>query len=250
MSAARNVQKRTAPGNAAAKVPVSAFRRSMIAKINIAKAQLRMDEEDYRAGLAQVSGHASLTRCSDMQLARVLEWLVLKGFQPVQSKGAATHPMARKARALWISLHHLGAVANPSDQALEAFAKRQLQCERLVWANQREAYKLIEALKNWAVRAGWPEAGTTGAAPIAFQSSLCRAILAKLKEAGVAEPGWDLLGAAMRLGVRLPGDATASTHWTVDDYQHLAEQLGAVLRRHSAAAQNPLNTDQTRDVPA
>lgn len=159
MSAVRKDQKRSTSAARPAKAPVSAFRRSMIQKINIAKAQLRMDEDDYRVGLAEVTGRASLTKCSDKQLNQVLEWLVSKGFRPVQSKGAATHPMARKARALWISLHHLGAVDNPSDHALEAFATRQLKCERLVWANQREAFRLIEALKSWAVRAGWPEAG-------------------------------------------------------------------------------------------
>ncbi|MFX8708345.1 regulatory protein GemA, partial [Acinetobacter baumannii] len=65
------------------------------------------------------------------------------------------HPMARKARALWISLHKLGVVHNPSEQALEAFAKRQLGCEKLVWARQSDAYRLIEALKSMAERAGW-----------------------------------------------------------------------------------------------
>lgn len=246
MSAARKVQKRTAP----AKAPVSAFRRSMIAKINIAKAQLRMDEDDYRAGLTEVTGRSSLTKCSDKQLTQVLEWLASKGFRPVQSKGAATHPMARKARALWISLYHLGAVDNPSDHALEAFATRQLKCERLVWANQREAFRLIEALKSWSVRADWPEAGTTATAPILLQASLCRAILAKLKAAGIAKPGWDLTGAAMQLlGWVPPMRAAGDEPMTSDDYQRLAEQLGRLLRRHAGAAQSPL-TDQHEDKPA
>ena len=77
------------------------------------------------------------------------------GFRPPlprAGKKAATHPMARKARALWISLHHLGVVQNPAEEALEAFARRQLKCERLSWANQRDAHKLIEALKAMAQR--------------------------------------------------------------------------------------------------
>lgn len=240
-------------------VPVSPYRRSMIAKINVAKTQLRMEEADYRAALVEVTGHNSLTKCSDAQLARMLEWLASKGFRAVQGGGqagsvrgglasGATHPMARKARALWISLYHLNAVENPSEQALEAFAKRQLQCEKLVWANQRAAYKLIEALKAWAVREGWPEAGsnTRTQSPMLLQATLCGAILRKLKAAGIAQPGWDLLGASMQLCGRAiqadPGQKDASTA----DFQRLAEKLGTVLRTRSAGAEAPLSPPSER----
>jgi phage gp16-like protein len=209
-------------------------RRVMIAKINIGWKQLRMDEADYRAALAEVTGHASLKACSEAQLARMLDWLASKGFRPVQANGAATHPMARKARALWISLYHLGAVDNPSEQALEAFAKRQLKCEKLVWADQRQSYQLIEALKAWAVRAGWPEAGNNSAkaGPLALQVTLCGAILAKLKAAGIAKPGWDLMGTSMQLLGRTPGSSTGEP-MTVADWQQLAEVLGKILNNRS-----------------
>lgn len=209
-------------------------RRVMIAKINIGWKQLRMDEADYRAALAEVTGHASLKACSDAQLVKMLNWLTSKGFRPVQAKGAATHPMARKARALWISLYHLGAVDNPSEQALETFGKRQLKCDRLVWADQRQAYALIEALKAWAVRAGWPEAGGSSAKanPLQLQVTLCAAILAKLKDTGVAQPGWDLMGAAIRLARMSPDRA-----WDASDYQQLAAKLGALLPPRSGASE-------------
>lgn len=247
MSAARARKRRAAP----AKAPVSGFRRSMIAKINIAWKQLCMDEADYRTGLAEIAGpssidkrtgQASLTKCSDAQLGRVLEWLVSKGFRPVQgqSKSTAVHPMARKARALWISLHHLGAIDNPSERALEAFATRQLKCERLVWANQRDAFRLIEALKAWGVRAGWPEAGISNAVPIVQQASLCQAILAKLKDVGLAQPGWDLKGAAMRLGCSLPVDGGAMS---VDAYRTLAAELGGLLRAARDAVEPAFRED-------
>lgn len=209
-------------------------RRPMIAKINIAKLQLRMAEEDYRAALVEVTGHQSLKACSDAQLVKMLDWLSSKGFRPVQGKGVAMHPMARKARALWISLHHLGAVDNPSEQALEAFAKRQLGCDKLVWADQRQAYALIEALKAWAVRAGWPEAGGNSAKanPLQLQVTLCGAILAKLKAAGVAQASWDLMGAAMQL-TRMSPDRD----WGASEYQQLAAQLGALLPARSSASE-------------
>ena len=123
-------------------------RRAMIAKINIARQQLAMDEDEYRQGLLDQTGHLSLRECSDRELDRMLDWLKRKGFRPLPGKKAADHPMARKARALWISLYHLGAVHNPAEQALEAFAQRQLKCERLNWARQSDSYLLIEALNG------------------------------------------------------------------------------------------------------
>jgi hypothetical protein len=78
----------------------------------------------------------------------MIEQMKRQGFTPKKAaSSAADHPFAAKARALWISLYHLGAIDNPSEQGLEAFARRQLQCMKMQWANQAQAYKLIEALK-------------------------------------------------------------------------------------------------------
>jgi phage gp16-like protein len=119
-------------------------RRGMLAKINIAKLQLALDEDDYRQAIFDASGQMSLAACTDQQLDRLLAWCKSKGFRPLpRSNGkspAAQHPMARKARAMWISLYHLGAVHNPAEQALEAFACRQLHCEKFAWAKQSDAY--------------------------------------------------------------------------------------------------------------
>lgn len=203
-------------------------RRSMIAKINIARQQLGMVEDDYRQGLFEATGKMSLTECSDGQLERVLGWLKSKGFRPIPKKGAAQHPMALKARALWVSLYHLGAVHNPDEAALEAFARRQLGCERLVWARQSDAFRLIEALKAMAVRNGWLQHDPVKQqplSPLALQSSLCGAILVKLKEKGAVPAGWSLHDAAWKLC----GFEQAAA-WTAEDYQRLAASLGAKWR--------------------
>ena len=170
-------------------------RRSMMAKINIARQQLAMDEDDYRQGLFDTTGRTSLRDCSDAQLARMLDWLKSKGFQPLPGRKAAAHPMALKARALWISLHHLGVVHNASEQALEAFAKRQLGCEKLVWARQSDAFKLIEALKAMGKRAGWlmqDLARQQPLSPLGLQASLCDAILTRLKACAAIPDNWAL----------------------------------------------------------
>lgn len=143
--------------------------------------------------------------------------------------------MARKARALWISLYHLGVVRSPSEASLEAFAKRQLGCERLVWAQQSHAYRLIEALKDMAERNGWKQTDPNGSAlgVLALNEGLCLAILDRLKAKGVADPDWTLNIA----GYRLTGFVTENdAPYTVEDYGRLAKALGDVLRDEGGAS--------------
>jgi len=205
-------------------------RRAMIAKINVARQQLQMEEDDYRQGLLDCTGRLSLRECTDAQLDKVVAWLRSKGFQPLPGKKAAAHPMGRKARALWISLYHLGVVHNSSEQALEAFAKRQLGCERLNWARQSEAYRLIEALKAMAIRAGWKQTDVKGkpAGVALLQIQLCQAILDKLKARSIAPMDWSLDIAAQRL-CGIPFEATGGV-FSVQHYERVAKALGTVLR--------------------
>lgn len=147
-------------------------RRGMIAKVKIAQKELGIDDDTYRAMLERLTGKRSAADCDFAQLGKVLDELKVKGWTPkvvaggrmgtapILSKPArADHPAARKARALWISLHQLGLVRDRRESALEAFAARQLKVERLQWADQGQVYKLIEALKAMAERAGWSQAG-------------------------------------------------------------------------------------------
>jgi len=208
-------------------------RRSMYAKINIARQQLNLAEDDYRQMLFDATGEVSLKDCNERQLEAMIALLKSKGFQPLPKAGgksAANHPTARKARALWISLYQLGVVHNPSEKALEAFAKRQLKCDRLVWARQSHGFRLIEALKSMGERAGWTmhdRVRQKPLDPIGLKRSLCNAILAKLKEAEIAPTDWHLGEAAWKLC----GIENAKDHgWTASDYEQLADALGAKLR--------------------
>lgn len=215
--------------------PAAKRRNLFYAKINIARQQIGIVEDDYRQGLLTATGQISLKDCSEAQLEAMLGWMQSKGFKPIPKKGGpgssarAQHPMARKARALWISLYQLGVVHNPAEPALEAFAARQLGCERMVWARQSDAYKLIEALKAMARRAGWQQHGVNGEklAPLALQANLCHLILAKLKEAGAVPADWLLHEAMFRLCGIENGKAAP---WSAEDYARLAGALGAKLR--------------------
>lgn len=213
-------------------ISTSKHRVSMIAKIQIGKKQIGLDDDDYRKAIVDISKQPSLSACSDVELVKMLDWLKSKGFRTAPRKGAATHPMAGKARALWISLHQLGAVQNPREEALEAFAKRQLGCDRLAWANQSQAFRLVEALKSIAIRHGWQQHDrSTGKAFLAvgLQNSLCCAILVKMKETGIASECWSIEEAARDLcGIKNPR--------TEDDYKRLAKALGDALRKHGGKA--------------
>lgn len=213
----------------------SQHRRSLTAKIAIARKQLGMLEDDYRQLLFDTTGRISLTQCSEAQLARMVDVLKSKGFRALPPKGvggtagAASHPMARKARALWVSLYQLGVVHNPAEPALEAFAKKQLGCDKMVWARQSDAFKLIEALKDMGRRKGWAMHDKNGHAlgHIGLKESLCAAILKRLKANGVARADWSIDDAAWKLcGIRTAREAA----WSASDYEQLAAELGARLR--------------------
>lgn len=153
-------------------------RRAAVVKVQIARRDLGLDEDTYRSILERLTGRTSSVDCSDAELGRVLDEFKAKGWTPKLMAGGhrspadqaaiakrphrsrhapADHPAAKKARALWLSLWNLGEIRDPSEPALEAFARRQLGIERLQWADQALTYKLIEALKAMAERAGWSQ---------------------------------------------------------------------------------------------
>lgn len=222
--------------------PAQQKRRSMIAKVHLAKKALNLTEDDYRDMLAEHGGARSAADCDDAGLIRFLDWAKTKGFS-AQAKGTprrrvADHPTAKKARALWISLYHLGAISKPGETALEAFARRQLKCEALQWADQGQMFKLIEALKAMAERDGWAQS-TSGAdsadgAVRMLKVNLLKAQAVKLKEKGLAQPTWSLSGVAHRL-LGYTGFGSP-LQWPHGDLDRLAESFGRLIRGEGGQA--------------
>lgn len=210
-------------------------KRLLIAKLKLAVKQLNMADDDYRQILLRITGFTSSTKCSVPQLVQVVEELKAKGFQAKPTKRiakAADHPSARKARAMWISLYHLGAIGNSSEAALETFARRQLGVEQLQWADQQQCYKLVEALKAMAERHGWSQnlVGVSAASAVAvLKHRLCDAILAKLQAEQCVPAEWRLEDAAFRLAGLRP-EGAGPIFWQLGDYERVAAALGAALR--------------------
>ena len=139
--------------------PMSAEkRRKLLAKVHVGRKALGIGEDDYRALLERLTGHRSATYLDHDQLDGVLGEFERLGFHsstgPTSSRTTASHPVANKARAMWISLYQIGAIDDPTEAALESFSRRQLGVDRLQWANQSEGSRLIEALKSIAARYG------------------------------------------------------------------------------------------------
>lgn len=223
------------------------------AKIHIAKKELSLDDATYRALLQRVTGRTSSAGLSDVQLDAVLAELKRLGFKP-RSRAAKITPStpvkrplaagaeARKIRALWISLYHLGVISDSAETALAAFVKRQLKIDALQWVRQ-DAYKITEALKSWAARA----AGVDWSAYYLGRGNRVEKVL--FPRARVIEAQWRILAA---LGVIRIADSDArdlyvarivgvgrriSTHHLTDaQADHVIAVLGQQIRDAKGAA--------------
>jgi phage gp16-like protein len=134
----------------AASAALPAERRVLIAKVHVARKQLAMAEESYRALLRRVTGHDSAAAAGVDALIDVLDEFRRLGFTGERRR--AEQPHVRKIYALWGALKpHL---ENPSEEALRAFVQRQTGVGAPSWLDSRQANKVIEGLKAWLRRVG------------------------------------------------------------------------------------------------
>ena len=140
------------------KTPSNTRRTALIKLIHVAKRELGrtvgLDELAYRDILRIVGKSESLAAMDVPAMERVLEHLKGKGFK-VRPKAAdrtqTVGPQVGKVRALWLFLHALGEVRDPSERALAAYVKRIAKVDDLRWARPAALDALIETLKKWAM---------------------------------------------------------------------------------------------------
>lgn len=142
----------------------SARRTTLIKLIHVAKRELRMDEPTYRTLLRSAGEEESLSAMGIPAMEAVLERMKRDGFKvrpKASGRPLAINPGASKARALWLFLHALGEVRDPSEKAMAAYVARIAKVDDLRWARgarlvnaeYRERMELvIETLKKWAMR--------------------------------------------------------------------------------------------------
>lgn len=235
-----------------------------IRRIHGLRREAGLDDAAYRALLERVTGKRSASALAPEERRRVVAELARTAPPRARREADARHranDYARKAEALWITLHQLGAVDDPSVAALEAFARRQTGVARLEWLQSHtdsarapafrvaDASKVIDALKVVARRHGWNPDGTAAER---------RAIDARRAQRGLAPatPGlvakllalralWrELHGeGAVRTDDEFALDGWVAQRWWAGVHEALNErdahaaaaELGRWLRRHRGA---------------
>ena len=144
------------------------YRNSLIKLIHVARRDLNLDETNYRAILFAQGGNESLAAMPVDGMKKVMDYLKAQGFKVRKTKTdrkQATGKDASKVRALWLFLHELGAVRDPSEAALTSYVKRIAKVDDVQWmrgarrvdSGPRPMVKgreelVIETLKKWAMR--------------------------------------------------------------------------------------------------
>ena len=128
--------------------------------IHIAKAQLSLDDDSYRAKLFNITGKTSTKDMSERERQQVLSVFVSEGFEfnnnhRRDSRQKLTGKYAAKLQALWIAGWNLGVVRNRDDAALQEFVCGRTGLEAVRFCHDpNDARKAIEALKAMLARAG------------------------------------------------------------------------------------------------
>lgn len=210
------------------------------AAIHVAKKQLGLDDDTYRAICIRVTGQHSSAAMTEGQRLKLIDEFRRQGFKPA-SKGARKRlegKFAGKLQALWIAGWNLGVFENRSDEALIAFVQRQTGVDDVRFVHHAaDARSAIEGLKKWIERkAGpvWME--TSGMEP-----------WRRMDAAKVAAAQWSILS---QLG-KLPAPGGFETYvrslcffWnepfrletmTGKDWQSVMNELGNEIRKAKQA---------------
>jgi phage gp16-like protein len=140
--------------------------------IHMAKRDLAMSDEDYRAVVRRISGGRtdSSGQMTDPERRRLLhhfrvtcQWSPKqqhrRRYSPASShKARHQKTQADKIRAIWISLGKAGVVRQPTEAALGKLCFRLTKKHSPDWLRHDEAVTVITALETWARREGVPEA--------------------------------------------------------------------------------------------
>jgi phage gp16-like protein len=136
------------------KSQIDAQRKSDLARIHIAKAQLRLDDECYRDMLFQITGHRSAADLDARQRYQVLDRMKQCGWleqndaarkHPGRPRNIASVPMLRKVEAL------LADAKRPWEYA-RAMAEKMFKVAKLEWLQPDQLHKLVAALQADANR--------------------------------------------------------------------------------------------------
>ena len=138
-------------------------RQRDLAKIHIAKKQLGLDDDTYRAMLQRITGKVSAGDLDAGERRRVMAHLNRAGFRvkgrrrsypgrPKNMDHGSRSAQMKKIEAL------LTVGGKPWEYA-HALARRICQTDRIEWVPDHKLYKIITALRYQAQREGWDLSG-------------------------------------------------------------------------------------------
>lgn len=135
---------------------MTADKRPLLAKIHIAKAQLNLDDEQYRDVLRRITGKDSAAKCRYSQLVDLINEFKDLGWKTEKKKAFRRAPSdgIKKIYALWGELQAFGAVQSTDKTALDAFCKKYTGIDSVQWLQPAQQQKIIEILKQWIKRIG------------------------------------------------------------------------------------------------
>lgn len=119
------------------------LRKSELAQIHLAKKQLAMEDDAYRAMLWAVARVKSAADLDWTGRKRVLDHMAACGWKKKTTRvaGGPNAPQIAKVRALLIAMGRL------PDRYADAIAERMWQVKRFVWCDPRQLQGLIAALE-------------------------------------------------------------------------------------------------------
>jgi phage gp16-like protein len=127
----------------------------LLAELHILRKRIGLDDDTYRAKLANITGKASAKEMTEAERQTVLSVFRNEGFTAPGAKPSKVllGKYAKKLQALWIAAYNLGLVRDRRDTALLAFVKRQTGIDHTRFLHYADdAAKAIEALKGWLRR--------------------------------------------------------------------------------------------------
>lgn len=133
--------------------------RAALAKVHIARKELRLSDENYRAILVRITGHDSSAGLDGRQIDKVLDEFRRLGWVPKKAFKRSDKPFVRLAYALWKEAAQVGAVSSSSKKALRSFVERQTRrggdhgIDDPEFLRAADARRVTEALKAMIQRA-------------------------------------------------------------------------------------------------
>ena len=143
------------PTAAAMSPQKSANRKALVAKIHIAKKDLALTDDSYRAVLYQATNKDSCRDMNISELNQVISVFKKYGWKPKRVIPQKSHnPQVRMVYRLWWMLAEYGVVKSKSRSACQHWFNRTIACTPIEWASVGDLVLAIERLKQWGRRVG------------------------------------------------------------------------------------------------